>query len=109
MGSKINSQFLRMSIGAGVIVLAMGGCYHSSTSGGNFPPPGAAMANGQPIVPADMSNCTLISSSSPTKYECGGKQYTTFDLYRARKARENYKNVGGGPSETVLQQGSKQQ
>jgi hypothetical protein len=102
MGSKMNSQFLRMSIGAGAIVLALGGCYSHSTSGGNFPPP----AKGQPIPPADMSNCTLISSGSPTKYECGGKQYTTFDLYRAR---QNYKNVGGGPSETVVQQGSKQQ
>ena len=51
MGSKMNSQLLRMSIGAGVIVLALGGCYHSSTSGGNFPPPGAAMANSEQSGP----------------------------------------------------------
>jgi hypothetical protein len=96
MGLK---AFLRMSIAGGVIALALAGC-SSSNSGGNFPPPGAAMANGQPTgPPPNVSDCAVVNSGSPTKYECNGKTYTSFDLNRMRT---NYKNTGGGPSETVV-------
>jgi hypothetical protein len=110
MGSRMNSQFLRMSIAAGVIAVAMAGCA-SHYSGdnyspgapmvrGNFPPPGAAMVNGQPTgPPPKVEDCAVISVGSPMKYECNGKQYTSFELNRMRT---NYKNTGGGPSETVL-------
>ena len=95
MGSK---TFLRMSIAGGVIALALAGC--SSNSGGNFPPPGAAMVNGQPTgPPPNVADCAVVSVGSPSKYECNGKTYTTFQLNRMRT---NYKNNGGGPSETVV-------
>jgi hypothetical protein len=96
MGLK---TFVRMSIAAGVIALVLAGC-SSSNSGGNFPPPGAAMANGKPTgPPPNVADCAVVNSGSPTKYECNGKTYTSFDLNRMRT---NYKNTGGGPSETVV-------
>jgi hypothetical protein len=105
MGSKMNSQFLRMSIAAGVIAVAMAGCT-SHYSGdnfppqgaamvrGNFPPPGAAMVNGKPYPPPRVQDCTMIQSSSPTKYVCNGKVYTTFDLNRMRMAYEKEQAAG---------------
>ena len=102
MGSK---TFLRMSIAGGVIALALAGC--SSNSGGNFPPPGAAMANGQPTgPPPNVADCAVVSVGSPMKYECNGKTYTSFQLNRMRS---NSNNTGGGPSETVLPPRGQQQ
>ena len=95
MGSKTNSQFLRMSIGAGVIVLALGGCYHSSTSGGNFPPPGAAMANGKPTGPPPrVADCGITNQGSPNKFVCNGKTYTTFQLNKMRMDYEKQQSAG---------------
>src|SRR5262249_13012767 len=66
-----------------------------SNSGGNFPPPGAAMANGKPTGPPPrVQDCGLISSGSPTKYVCNGKVYTTFDLFRMRIAWEKKQAAG---------------
>jgi len=101
----MNSQFLQVSIAAGVIALALAGC--SSRNSGNFPPPGAAMAKGKPTgPPPNVEDCAMMSSGSPTKYVCNGKQYTTFDLY---KMRNDYKNTGGGPSETVVRPSAQKQ
>jgi hypothetical protein len=91
----MNSQFLRMSIAAGVIVLALAGCSSHSNSGGNFPPPGAAMANGKPTGPPPrVADCAMTNSGSPTKFVCNGKTYTTFDLHRMRMAWEKQQAAG---------------
>jgi hypothetical protein len=93
MGSKMNSQFLRMSVAAGVIVLALAGC--SSNSSGNFPPPGAAMTNGKPTgPPPKIADCALTNSGSPTKYVCNGKTYTTFQLNKMRMDYEKQQAAG---------------
>jgi hypothetical protein len=94
MGSKMNSQFLRMSIAAGAIVAFLAGCssYHS---GGNFPPPGAAMANGKPNGPPPKAeDCAITNSGSPTKYVCNGKTYTTFQLNKMRMDYEKQQAAG---------------
>jgi hypothetical protein len=104
MGPKMNSQFLRMSIAAGVIAVAMAGCA-SHYSGdnfppgapmarGNFPPPGAAMVNGKPYPPPRVQDCTMINSSSPTKYVCNGTVYTTHDLHKMRMDYEKQQAAG---------------
>ena len=94
MGSKVNSQFLRMSIAAGVIALALAGC-SSSHSGGNFPPPGAAMVNGKPTgPPPKVQDCGQTSAATPAKYVCNGKAYTSFDLYKMRKDYEKQQAAG---------------
>ena len=94
MGSKMNSQFLRMSIAAGAIVVALAGCssYHS---GGNFPPPGAAMANGKPTgPPPKIADCAITNQGSPNKYVCNGKTYTTFQLNKMRMDYEKQQAAG---------------
>jgi hypothetical protein len=93
-GSKMNSQFLKMSIAAGAIALTLAGC-SSRTSSGGFPPPGAAMVNGKPWPPPRVQDCTMIQSSSPTRYACNGKVYTTFDLNRMRMAYEKQQQAAG--------------
>jgi hypothetical protein len=94
MGTRMNSKFLRMSIAAGVIVVALAGC-SSSNSGGNFPPPGAAMANGKPTgPPPNVADCTVVSVGSPQKYVCNGKQYTSFDLERMREEYQKQQQSG---------------
>ena len=89
----MNSQFLRMSIVAAAIVLALAGCssYHG---GGNFPPPGAPMVNGKPYPPPMVQDCAMTTAASPGKYICNGKQYTSFDLYKMRKDYEKQQAAG---------------
>jgi hypothetical protein len=95
MGFKMNSQFLRMSIAAGVIVVALAGCSNHSNSGSNFPPPGAAMASGKPTGPPPrVQDCAVMNVGSPTKYVCNGKVYTTHDLRRMRMDWEKKQAAG---------------
>jgi len=94
MGSKVNSQFLRMSIAAGAIAVALAGCSSSRNSGG-FPPPGAPMVNGKPTgPPPKVADCAVTNSGSPSKYVCKGKAYTSFDLYKMRKDYEKQQAAG---------------
>ena len=93
MGSKVNSQFLRMSIAKEAIALALAGC-SSRTSSGGFPPPGAAMVNGKPYPPPMVWNCAMTSAASPGKYVCNGKQNTSCDLYKMRKDYEKQQAAG---------------
>ena len=88
MGSKMSSQFLRVSIAAGTIAVALAGCY-SGYTGGSMPPPGTLMANGK-TAPANVWDCALTNQSSPMKFACppDGKTYNAFELYRLRRAYE---------------------
>ena len=84
MRLKTNSHLLSVVIAAGAMTVMLAGCA-SSKSGGNFPPPGAAMANGKPTgPPPKVEDCAMTNSGSPTKYVCNGKSYTTFDLMKMR-------------------------
>lgn len=94
MRFKVNSQIQRLTIAAGLIAVALAGC-STSKSGGNFPPPGAAMANGKPTgPPPSVQDCGLVNSGSPSKYVCNGKIYTTFDLAKLRAQQEQQQQSG---------------
>jgi hypothetical protein len=94
MGSKMNSQFLRMSIAAGAIAVALAGCSSSSHSGG-FPPPGAPMVNGKPTgPPPKVADCAITNSGSPSKYVCNGKSYTSFQLNKMRMDYQKQQAAG---------------
>ena len=92
MGPKVNSQFLRMSIAAGVVAAALAGCSSRSSSG--FPPPGAPMVNGKPYPPPMAQDCTVTFAGSPQRYICNSKPYTSFDLYKMRKDYEKQQAAG---------------
>src|SRR5262249_44136017 len=36
-----------------------------------------------------VQDCAIVAISSPSRYACDGKVYTSFELYRAREEREN--------------------
>ncbi len=90
MKVRWNSQLLRVSLAGAIIATALTGCstiqsWTGGGSSGNFPPPGAAMANGKPTgPPPEVADCTLTNSGSPNKYVCNGKTYTSFQLSRWR-------------------------
>jgi hypothetical protein len=83
MGSKMSSQFLRVSIAAGAIA-ALAGCFQGYT-GGSMPFPGTVMANGK-TAPPNVWDCGTINKGSPTKFACppDGKTYDAFQLYKMR-------------------------
>lgn len=88
MGSKTTSRFLRVSIVAGAIAVALAGCFKGYT-GGSMPPPGTLMANGK-TAPPNVWDCTPFNMGSPTKFACppDGKTYNAFELYRMRRDYE---------------------
>ena len=93
MGSKMNSQFLRMSIAAGAIV-ALAGCFQGYT-GGSMPRPGTVMANGK-TAPPNVWDCKVINVGSPSRFACApdGKTYNAFQLYQMRLDYEKQIAVG---------------
>jgi hypothetical protein len=95
MRSKMSSQFLRVSIAAGAIAVALAGCYAGSHIGGTMPPPGTVMANGK-TAPPNVWDCTMIQMSSPAKFACppDGKTYNSFQLFKMRMDYE--KQLAGG-------------
>ena len=100
MRSKTASQLLSAVIAAGAMTVMLAGCSSSSmpwsrSSGGSFPPPGAAMANGKPTGPPPRpEDCAMTNSGSPTKYVCNGKSYTSFDLAKMRTDYEKQQQAG---------------
>ena len=88
MGSKMSRHFLRVSIGAGAIAVALSGCFKGYT-GGSMPPPGTLMANGK-TAPPNVWDCAPFNLGSPTKFACppDGKTYNAFELYRLRRDYE---------------------
>jgi len=98
MRSKTASQLVSAVIAAGTLTVMLAGCSSmpwSKSSGGNFPPPGAAMANGKPTgPPPKVEECAMTNSGSPTKYVCNGKTYTSFDLAKMRTDYEKQQQAG---------------
>ena len=92
MGSKMSSQFLRVSIAAGTIAVALAGCY-SGYTGGSMPPPGTLMANGKP-APPNVWDCAVTNSGSPSKFACNSKSYNSFQLYKMRMDYEKQLATG---------------
>jgi hypothetical protein len=94
MGSRMNSQFWRVSIAAGAMAVALSGCFQGYT-GGSMPFPGTVMANGK-TAPPNVWDCGPINKGSPTKFACppDGKTYDAFQLYKMRLDYE--KQLAGG-------------
>ena len=99
MRSRTGSHLVSVVIAAGAMTALLAGCSSSSmpwnrSSGGNFPPPGAAMANGKPTgPPPKVEDCVLIKQS-PGTYVCNGKTYTAFQLTRMRTDYEKQMQSG---------------
>ena len=77
---------------AGLALLAgsLAGCTSILPQSGWGPtPPGAP-----PLV----QNCGIVGISSPTRYACNGKVYTTFDLEKQRLAWETAQNTQAHPA-----------
>jgi len=64
----------------GMLVGGLAGCSALPSRGWGNPGPGAP-----PLVQQD---CAIVTISSPTRYACNGKVYTSFDLAKQRDAWE---------------------
>ena len=85
MQRRTNCHVLIGVIATAAMTVMLAGCSSTSNSGDNFPPPGAATANGQPTCPPPkVADCALTSVGSPQKFICNGKPYTSFDLAKLR-------------------------
>jgi hypothetical protein len=90
---------MKAVIAAGAMTVMLVGCSSTSMpwsrSTGNFPPPGAAMAGGKPTgPPPKVADCIMIQMSSPAKYVCNAKVYTSFQLARMRADYEKQQQSG---------------
>jgi hypothetical protein len=84
-------RVIRTLGGAGLALLASGlaGCTAILPQSGWGPTPEGA----PPLV----QNCVNIGSSSPARYVCDGKVYTSFDLEKKRLAWETAMNTQTRP------------
>jgi hypothetical protein len=81
------------TLGAGALALLAGGlagCTAFLPQSGWGPTP--------PEAPPLVQNCGIVTISSPTRYACNGKVYTTFDLEKKRLAWETAQNTEATPA-----------
>lgn len=71
------------------LALVMGGCAAMSPSSHAVAGAGNAGATPPPLV----QNCAIVGISSPSKYACDGKVYTSFQLL---KLRQDWNQPHGG-------------
>ena len=50
------------------------------------------------MPPPRVEDCAIVSISSPSRFACNGKVYTTFQLAKMRMEEEKRYNAGLGPS-----------
>ncbi len=81
MKAGTNHQFGRFAITAAAIALA--GCSAMPSLPGEKAAP--ARQNAQSGPPPSVQNCGIVSISSPSKYVCNDKVYTSFDLANLRQ------------------------
>jgi aspartate aminotransferase-like enzyme len=72
----------------GLAMLGVAGCALLPQKGWGSPPAGAP-----PLV----QDCAIVTISSPTRYACNGKVYTSFDLERQRLAWETAQSTQTNP------------
>jgi hypothetical protein len=80
---------LPFALGLAAIAGAVAGCSFLPQKGWGTPPAGAP-----PLV----QNCGIVTISSPTRYVCGGKVYTSFELERNRLKWETAQNTETQPA-----------
>jgi hypothetical protein len=76
-------------LGFALFALGLAGCSVLPEKGWGIPPPGAP-----PLV----QDCGIVTISSPTRYACNGKVYTSFDLEKKRLAWETAQNTESHPA-----------
>jgi hypothetical protein len=69
-----------MGLGLALLLSGLAGCSALPSRGWGNPGAGAP-----PLVQQD---CAIVTISSPTRYACDGKVYTSFDLEKQRLAWE---------------------
>jgi hypothetical protein len=77
---KFRVTNLPTGIGLAALIGGIAGCSAMPSRGWGNPGPGAP-----PLVQRD---CAIVTISSPTRYACDGKVYTSFDLEKQRLAWE---------------------
>jgi len=70
-----------------LMIASLAGCGAMSSS-----PPAASGASAKQVP--NFQDCLIYNVSSPTKYVCSGKSYTTFQLAKARMEEEKKYNSG---------------
>lgn len=88
MTVKWQRTIVRRTLAAAAIALA--GCAVMRAHGGDSSYQQVAAADRPPPM---VQNCGIVGIGSPTKYACGGKVYTSFELLKLREEWE--KNHGG--------------
>jgi hypothetical protein len=89
MMAKRRMRLMRLSLAVGMIAVAGCAGMQPHSGGGTSYQQLAAADSPPPMV----QNCGIVGIGSPTKYACGGKVYTSFDLLKLRQDWE--KNHGG--------------
>ena len=77
---KFRTAKTSAGIGLALVISGLAGCSAMPSRGWGNPGPGAP-----PLVQRD---CAIVTISSPTRYACDGKVYTSFDLEKQRLAWE---------------------
>lgn len=70
---RVAAKIIASSVFAFVII----GC---ATTPSNTAPYSATSNGTASAPPPDVNDCARITSSSPTRYQCGDKTYTAYDL-----------------------------
>ena len=77
------------ALGLAMLVSGIAGCSLLPQKGWGQAPAGAP-----PLV----QDCAIVGISSPTRYACNGKVYTSFDLEKQRLAWETAQNTQTHPA-----------
>ena len=80
--TKLSSSW-RLMLGSALMIASAAGCASVSTT--------STQTAG--ATPTRVEDCGLVAISSPSRFACNGKTYTTFQIAKARLAEEK-KNAG---------------
>lgn len=91
MKTGTNNQLGRLGLAAAAIALAGCSAVPSFLGTGGTPVQQASAAQAGP--PPRVQDCGIVTISSPTKYVCNDKVYTSFDLAKLRQDWEKSRKV----------------
>jgi hypothetical protein len=91
--NTIVSKGGRILASAALFSVLLGGCSAMRSWGMKMTSPD------QPPGPPLVQNCGIVSIGSPTKYVCGGKVYTGFQLNKLRQASKRRTAIHSQPIE----------
>lgn len=81
MQTNSRKQFMSLTFVAASFLLGESGC---SVMQAIKPSEPTAVATTSAAPPPFVQNCVVVTISSPTRYECDGKTYTSFELEKLR-------------------------